>query len=79
MTYDKIKHNEAIRLYIAFADDSLRTPGYTEPTAFDIRDRVNGSVMDDFEIFPNRMIPCRKAAETLDLQCNLMINEQQLI
>ena len=38
-----------------------------------------GSVMDYFEIFMQRMIMCRKAAETLGLQFKLMINEQQLI
>ena len=75
-------------------------------TTFDIHDRVNysvtkaelkineahtliklkltvdtrfGSVMDYFEIFLQRMILCRKAAETLGLQFKLMINEQQLI
>lgn len=38
-----------------------------------------GSVMDYFEIFMQRMIFCRKAAEKLGLQFKLMINEQQLI
>ena len=38
-----------------------------------------GSVMDYFEIFMQRMLLCRKAAEKLGLQFNLMINEQQLI
>lgn len=38
-----------------------------------------GSVMDYFEIFIDRMILCRKAAEKLGLQFKLMINEQQLI
>ena len=38
-----------------------------------------GSVMDYFEIFMNRMVLCRKAAERLGLQFKLMINEQQLI
>ncbi|MBP3304737.1 MAG: HD domain-containing protein [Oscillospiraceae bacterium] len=37
------------------------------------------SVMDYFEIFMNRMILCRKAAEKLGLQFKLMINEQQLM
>lgn len=37
------------------------------------------SVMDYFEIFLNRMILCRKAAEKLGLQFKLMINEQQLM
>jgi hypothetical protein len=38
-----------------------------------------GSVMDYFEIFMNRMILCRKAAEKLGMQFKLMINEQPLI
>ena len=38
-----------------------------------------GSVMDYFEIFLQRMILCRKAAEKLGLQFKLVINEQQLI
>lgn len=37
------------------------------------------SVMDYFEIFLERMILCRKAAERLGLQFKLMINEQSLI
>lgn len=42
-------------------------------------DTKYGSVMDYFEIFLNRMIMCRKAAEKLGLQFKLIINEQQLI
>ena len=38
-----------------------------------------GSVMDYFEIFMERMLLCRKAAERLGLQFRLMINEQQLM
>ena len=38
-----------------------------------------GSVMDYFEIFMERMILCRKAAEKLGLQFRLKINDQQLI
>lgn len=37
------------------------------------------SVMDYFEIFMNRMILCRRAAETLGLQFKLIINEQPLV
>jgi hypothetical protein len=37
------------------------------------------SVMDYFEIFLNRMILCRKAAETMGLEFKLIINEQQLL
>ncbi len=38
-----------------------------------------GSIMDYFEIFLQRMILCRKAAEKLGLEFKLIINEQQLI
>ena len=37
------------------------------------------AVMDYFEIFMQRMILCRKAAEKLGLQFKLIINEQQLM
>lgn len=37
------------------------------------------SVMDYFEIFLNRMMLCRKAAEKLGLEFRLIINEQQMI
>ena len=38
-----------------------------------------GSVMEYFEIFMDRMILCRRAAEKLGLQFKLMINENQLL
>ncbi len=38
-----------------------------------------GSVMDYFEIFMQRMIMCRKAAEALGLSFKLIINDQQLM
>lgn len=44
----------------------------------DVDTRV-GSVMDYFEIFLDRMVLCRRAAEKLGLQFRLMINEQSLI
>jgi len=42
-------------------------------------DTKYGSVMDYFEIFMQRMILCRKAAEKLGLKFTLIINEQQVI
>ena len=42
-------------------------------------DTKMGSVMEYFEIFMDRMILCRRAAEKLGLKFKLMINEQQLI
>ena len=42
-------------------------------------DTAYGSIMDYVEIFMQRMILCRKAAEKLGLQFKLAINDQQLI
>ena len=42
-------------------------------------DSQYGSVMDYFEIFLERMILCRKAAESLSLRFKLIINGQPLI
>ena len=42
-------------------------------------DTQYGSVMDYFEIFMQRMLLCRKAAEKLGLQFKLEINDQPLI
>ena len=42
-------------------------------------DTKYGSIMDYFEIFLQRMILCRKAAEKLNLNFKLTINNQQLI
>ncbi len=38
-----------------------------------------GSIMDYFEIFMDRMLLCRKAAEKLGLKFKLIINNQQII
>ncbi|MGM9635560.1 MAG: HD domain-containing protein [Candidatus Avispirillum sp.] len=78
----------------------------TDVTSFDIHDRVNysatssaliisedkteialsleidtefGSIMDYFEIFLDRMVLCRKAAEKLGLRFRLVINDQALL
>ena len=77
-----------------------------DPAAFDIHDRVNysvtkselkvndehtavnleltvdtqfSSVMDYFEIFMNRMLLCRRAAQALGLKFHLLINGQQMV
>ena len=42
-------------------------------------DPQHGSVMEYFEIFMDRMLFCRKAAERLGMQFKLTINDQQLI
>ena len=43
------------------------------------RTRVRNADISTFDILMERMIMCRKAAETLGLQFKLMINEQQLM
>ena len=53
-------------------DKSLVTLKLTVDTQF-------GSVMEYFEIFMQRMLLCRKAAEKLGLQFKLIINEQPLL
>ena len=42
-------------------------------------DTAIGSVMDYFEIFLERMILCRKAAQKLGLKFKLVINDQEII
>ena len=42
-------------------------------------DKEYGSIMDFFEIFMERMLMCRRAAEKLGLQFKLRIDGQQLI
>jgi hypothetical protein len=37
------------------------------------------AVMDYFEIFMNRMLMCRKAADALGLRFRLNINSQQML
>lgn len=54
-------------------------PGKTEISLDLDVDTSYGSVMDYFEIFTNRMILCRKAAQKLNLQFRLTINGQQLV
>ena len=97
----------AAALILADKSDVRRSRVRDKSTiAFDIHDRVNysvtkseliineektvvtlkltidthfSSVMDYFEIFMNRMILCRKAAETLGMKFKLTINDQPLI
>lgn len=97
----------AAALILADKSDVRRSRVRVKDTAaFDIHDRVNYSVtrselkineahtivklklsvdthvstvMDYFEIFMNRMLLCRRAAQTLGLEFKLIINEQQLM
>ena len=54
-------------------------PGRTAVTLTLTVDTSYGSVMDYFEIFMNRMLLCRKAAEKLGMQFKLEINGQPLV
>ena len=65
--------------YSATRSDLQINEGKDEITLSLEVDTKYSSVMDYFEIFMNRMILCRKAAEKLGLKFKLMINEQQLI
>lgn len=97
----------AAALIIADKSDVRRTRVRNQdPTTFDIHDRVNYSaietslyineektqitldltidttispVMDYFEIFLNRMLMCKKAAKTLNLEFKLVINDQAIM
>ena len=53
-------------------DNTVLTLDLTIDTAF-------GSIMDYFEIFLERMLLCRKAAEALNLKFKLTVNNQQLL
>ena len=53
-----------------------------EKTEIQLKLRVDteyGSIMDYFEIFMERMLLCRRAADKLGLQFRLMINGQQVL
>lgn len=88
ISYEEIRKNPVIKTYIKKADESLIALGYTEHSfahvgivsenASRILTSIS-SVMDYFEIFLNRMILCRKAAEKLRAKFVLRINGQQLL
>ena len=68
------------RVNYSVEDSNLRIN--TEKTEITLELKIDAeisSVMDYFEIFMNRMILCRKAAERLGLRFRLVINGQRLI
>ena len=68
------------RVNYSVEDASLRIN--TEKTEITLEIKIDtemSSVMDYFEIFLNRMVMCRKAAERLGLRFRLIINGQKLI
>lgn len=66
--------NYSVRAASLSFDDTCKTLTLT----LDI-DTDYGSVMDYFEIFLERMILCRKAAEKLNVIFSLIINRQQIL
>ena len=70
--------HDRVNYSVEYTEVLLDLPGRTVTLSLSINTEVC-AVMDYFEIFMQRMILCRKAAEKLGLQFKLMINEQQLI
>ena len=70
--------HDRVNYSVRSATTSLDTLRKTFSLELDI-DTQYGSVMDYFEIFLNRMILCRKAAEKLNLTFRLVVNSQQLL
>ena len=68
------------RVNYAVVNSSVTIDGEAKTITLNIElDERMSSVLDYFEIFMQRMMLCRKAAEKLGLQFKLIINEQQLI
>lgn len=68
------------RVNYSVTDSSLVIDGENKEIKLDLNiDTEYGSVMDYFEIFLQRMILCRKSAETLGLKFRLIINGQKLL
>ena len=70
--HDRVKYSVEKSLLIINEDHTLITLELKIDTNY-------GSVMDYFEIFLERMILCRKAAEMIGLHFKLNINDQPLI
>ena len=68
------------RVNFSVTDTELKIDDAHENITLSITiDTKYSSVMDYFEIFLNRMVLCRKAAEMLGLSFKLIINGQQLL
>ena len=70
--HDRVNYSVTRSNLLISDDHKTITLGLTIDTAY-------GSVMDYFEIFMQRMILCRKAAEKLGMKFKLVINGQPLI
>ena len=70
--------HDRVNYSVTQADVNIN-PERTEIELRLIIDTEFGSIMDYFEIFMQRMLMCRKAAEKLGLKFKLIINNQQLI
>lgn len=70
--HDRVNYSVTNSRLMVDADSATVTLELSVDTQF-------SSVMDYFEIFMNRMILCRKAANRLGLQFKLVINDQQML
>jgi len=70
--HDRVNYSVQKSSLVINADKTVVTLELTVDTQF-------GSVMDYFEIFMQRMLLCRKAAEKLGLRFKLTVNDQHLI
>ena len=70
--------HDRVNYSVTSADLKIDTASSTLCLALQIDTRYS-PVMDYFEIFLDRMILCRKAAETLALRFSLEINQQKLL
>ena len=70
--------HDRVNYSVVGATLEVKEPDATVTLTLEI-DTAIGSVMDYFEIFLERMILCRKAAERLGLQFHLVINGQRLL
>lgn len=67
---------------VNYAVEEASTEIASDKSAITLRIRIDtasASVMDYFEIFLQRMLLCRKAAERLGLRFGLVINDQVVL
>lgn len=77
---DKTTFDIHDRVNYSVEESSLKIDKQSKTVTLDLKiDTAYGSIMDYFEIFMQRMILCRKAAEYLKVSFKLIINGQPLI
>ncbi len=78
--YEDIKHDIHDRVNYSAISSELRVDTEAHELLLELEiDTAYGSVMDYFEIFMERMLLCRRAAEYLKLTFRLKINGQYLV